>query len=130
MGQPSKDRRSSDSRTIRNHPPAIPPTREAAPQNGLGPTSKGWECIDAPPLDRKTAELVKPAYASGAGLEGGAHSHARRGLAAGATPLEVRHAALLDFTTIGFPRSMAGLTWIKDIVERHKRLAATPSMCL
>jgi len=81
----------------------------------------GRACFMAGPLDRKTAELVKLAFAIGSGLEGGAHSHARRALEAGATPEELRHVALLGFTTIGFPAGMAGLSWIEDLARRKRK---------
>jgi len=77
----------------------------------------GEACFDAGPLDRKTAELVKLACAMGAGSEGAVHSHARRALQAGAKPDELRHAAILGFTTIGFPNGMAGLTWVEDVLK-------------
>ena len=75
----------------------------------------GDACRRAGPLDARTAELVKLAIAMGAGAEGSVHSHARRALAAGAKPEELEHVALLGITTLGFPRSMAGLAWIRDV---------------
>jgi len=59
---------------------------------------------------------VKVALAIGAGLEGGVHSHVRRAPQAEAKPEELRHVAVLGFTTIGFPTSMSGISWIDDIV--------------
>ncbi len=79
----------------------------------------GRACSGAGPLDGKTSELVKVALALGAGLEGGVHSHVRRALQAGAKPEELRHIAVLGFTTIGFPASMSGMTWIDDIVTKR-----------
>jgi alkylhydroperoxidase/carboxymuconolactone decarboxylase family protein YurZ len=61
----------------------------------------------AGPLTEREAELVKLALAAGARLEGAIHSHARRALAAGATPEQLRHVALLAITTLGFPGAMA-----------------------
>ncbi len=70
----------------------------------------------AGPLDGRSAELVKLALAAGARLEGGVHSHARRALAAGATPEELRHVALLAITTLGFPQAMATRALIEDVL--------------
>lgn len=41
-------------------------------------------------------------------------SHARKALAAGASPAEIRHVVLLAIPTVGFPAMMAALTWIGD----------------
>jgi alkylhydroperoxidase/carboxymuconolactone decarboxylase family protein YurZ len=46
------------------------------------------------------------------------HSHAKRALAAGATPDEVRHALFLLVTTIGFPTVMAALSWVNDVLTK------------
>lgn len=66
------------------------------------------------PLDQKSRELVKLGIAVGARLEGAVHSHTRKALAAGASPDEVRHAVLLAIPTIGFPTTMAAMTWAED----------------
>jgi AhpD family alkylhydroperoxidase len=70
------------------------------------------------PLDARTKHLVKLAVAIGAGLEGAVHSHVRRGLAAGLTREESRHIALLAIPTIGWPSSVAALSWIEDELGR------------
>lgn len=69
------------------------------------------------PLDERTRALVKVAISIAAGLEGGAHSHVRKALAAGVKKEELYHVALLAIQTIGFPRAMAGMSWIDDIVK-------------
>jgi len=74
-------------------------------------------CKQAGPLDPRTAELVKLAISIGAAAEGAAHSHARRALAAGATPEQLEHVALLAITTLGFPRAMTGLAWVRDVTQ-------------
>ncbi len=76
----------------------------------LGKAVKG-----AGPLDKKSQALVKLAIAIGAGLEGGTHSAARKALDAGCTREELRHAAILATTTIGFPAMMKGLSWVEDV---------------
>ena len=77
-------------------------------------TQLGDRCHRAGPLDEKTRRLVKLALAVGAGLEGGTHSAVRNALAAGITPEEIKHVALLGLTTLGLPASMRALTWIGD----------------
>lgn len=70
----------------------------------------------AGPLDARTRCLVKLAISAGAGREGAVHSHARRALAAGCTPEEIRHVVLLATTTLGFPSMMAVMTWVEDVL--------------
>ena len=77
----------------------------------------GKSASDAGPLDGRARRLVKLALAIGAGSEGAVHSHARRALAEGLTRDEVKHAALLAITTLGFPRAIAALSWIEDITD-------------
>lgn len=82
----------------------------------------------AGPLNKKNRELAKLALAIGAGLEGAVHSHTRRALEAGADPKEIYHVVLLGITTIGFPATMAAMTWVGDdlksasaVKKRRKR---------
>ena len=69
----------------------------------------------AGPLDSKTRALVKLAIAIGALREGAVHSHSRRALEVGCTPDELRHVGVLAITTIGFPSTMAAMSWVEDI---------------
>jgi 4-carboxymuconolactone decarboxylase len=69
------------------------------------------------PLSDKERALVKFAISVGARLEGGAHAHARKALAAGVKKEELYHVALLAMQTIGFPSAMAAMSWIDDVVE-------------
>jgi 4-carboxymuconolactone decarboxylase len=74
-------------------------------------------CHEHGPLDEKTRRLVKLGVAVGICSEGAVKSHARRALGAGATVEEVRHAALLGMSTIGFPKTIAALEWIDEVVD-------------
>lgn len=77
---------------------------------------------DGGPLDKKGRELLKLALAIGARLEGAVHSHTRRALEAGAAAEEIRHVALLGVTTLGFPQTVAALTWIEDDLKLARSL--------
>ncbi|MFC7134894.1 MULTISPECIES: carboxymuconolactone decarboxylase family protein [Salinibaculum] len=77
----------------------------------------GEACSDAGPVDGETKRLVKLALAIGAQSEGAVHSHVRRALDEGVDPDALRHVALLGIPTIGFPKSMAAVTWIDDLTE-------------
>ena len=76
----------------------------------------GAACHLAGPLPKKERALIKLAISIGAWLEGAVHSHVRKALEAGASPEEIRHTALLALPTIGFPSTMAVMTWIDDIL--------------
>jgi 4-carboxymuconolactone decarboxylase len=78
----------------------------------LGTTVRG-----AGPLDEKTSHLIQLAAAAATGSEGAVHSHTRRAKKAGATSEEIYHALLLLISTIGFPQTMAALSWCRDILE-------------
>ena len=68
------------------------------------------------PLDDRTRRLVNLGVAVGAGAEGAVRSHARRAIAAGATPDEVRHVVLLAISTRGFPAAIASLGWVEEVL--------------
>jgi len=80
----------------------------------------GEACATTGPLDGRTRRLVKLALAIGARSEGAVHSHARRGLEEGLSVDELRHVAVLSIPTMGFPASMAAMSWIDDIAEGSK----------
>ena len=77
----------------------------------------GRACADAGPLDAKTRELVKLGMAIGGRLEGAVHAHARRAIAAGASPAEVRHVVAIAVPTLGFPTTIAAFTWVDDVLR-------------
>lgn len=77
----------------------------------------GKAAATAGPLDKKAQRLVKLGLAIGARSEGAVHSHTRRALAEGVSADEIRHAALLAVTTLGFPQAIAALSWIEDITK-------------
>ena len=76
----------------------------------------GKVCAEAGPLDEKTRELIKLGMAIGGRLEGAVHAHARRALAAGATPADVRHVVAMAIPTVGFPTTVAAFTWVDDVL--------------
>ncbi len=61
--------------------------------------------------------MGRPTRAAGAGAERPVHSQVRRGIAEGLWRVELRQVAFLAVTTLGFPKAVAALTWIEDIVE-------------
>jgi alkylhydroperoxidase/carboxymuconolactone decarboxylase family protein YurZ len=81
----------------------------------------GDACADAGPLDERSERLVKLALAVAAGSEGAVHSHARRAIDEGLEAAELEHVALLAITTIGFPRAMAGLSWVRDVTRKRRK---------
>lgn len=72
---------------------------------------------NAGPLDDRARALVKLGMAIAAQQEGGLHSQVRKALEAGLTIDEIRHAVLLAIPTVGFPATMAALTWAEDVLQ-------------
>jgi 4-carboxymuconolactone decarboxylase len=71
----------------------------------------------AGPLDARTSHLVKLGISIGMRHEGAVHAHTRKALAAGWSPDELRHAALLAATTMGWPNMMAAFMWVEDELD-------------
>jgi 4-carboxymuconolactone decarboxylase len=74
----------------------------------------------AGPLSPALRELVKLGMTIGVAHESGTKAHARLALEAGASPEEIRHAALLAVTTLGWPAMMRGMTWVEDVLQSRK----------
>lgn len=72
----------------------------------------------AGPLNEKTRALIKLAISTGAGTEGAVHSHTRKAVEAGCTKAEIKQTVMLALLTIGFPATMAAMSWVEDIIER------------
>jgi len=71
----------------------------------------------AGPLNEKSRALIKLAISTGAGLEGAVHSHTRKAIEAGCTSEEIKQTVMLALPTIGFPATMAAMSWVEDIIE-------------
>lgn len=92
--------------------------KEAYPGVARAYEQMGAAARSAGPLDAKTRALVSLAIAVGARHEGAVHSHTRKALEAGCTAAQIRHAALLSVTTMGFPNMMAALSWVDDVLKQ------------
>lgn len=75
------------------------------------------ECRESGPLNEKDQALVRLGVAIGSGMEGSVRSQVRKGLDVGMNPDEIRHAFLLALTAIGFPKMMAVITMVEDLLE-------------
>jgi alkylhydroperoxidase/carboxymuconolactone decarboxylase family protein YurZ len=80
----------------------------------------GKTCRQAGPIEAKFQDLVNLGIAIGATTRGSVMSQTRKALAAGATPAELKHVALLALTTIGFPKMIAALGWINEVLEKEQ----------
>jgi alkylhydroperoxidase/carboxymuconolactone decarboxylase family protein YurZ len=70
------------------------------------------------PLNEKTRALIKLAISTGAGMEGAVHSHTRKAIEAGCKKAEIKQTVMLALPTIGFPATMAVISWVEDIIEK------------
>ncbi len=75
---------------------------------------------ESSPLSEKTMCLISLAAAAAIQSEGSVHSHVRRAIEAGNTPEEIRHSILLLTSTIGFPGTMAAMSWVNDLLPEKK----------
>ena len=91
---------------------------EQYPRIGAAYREMGDAVAEAGPLDEKTRALIKLGICFGANMEGAAHSHVRKAMDAGATPDELRHAALQALTTTGFPNMMRGMIWVEEVIVK------------
>lgn len=76
----------------------------------------GQTVDEAGPLDDRTRALVRLGVAIGGSAEGAVRSNARKALAAGATPEEITHVAVLAITVRGFPAAIAGMGWVDEVL--------------
>ncbi|MDA2920557.1 carboxymuconolactone decarboxylase family protein [Desulfobacterota bacterium AH_259_B03_O07] len=101
-------------------PPSLQEFIKKYPEIWQAYENLGDKCHEVGPLDEKTRRLVNLGIAIGARLEGAVHSHTKRTLQAGISEDEILHVALLAITTIGFPSTIAAITWIRDILNSSK----------
>ncbi|MCP1674960.1 alkylhydroperoxidase/carboxymuconolactone decarboxylase family protein YurZ [Natronocella acetinitrilica] len=80
----------------------------------------GAACAEGGPLDDRERRLVKLAFSMAVGSEGATHSHVRRALDDDISVDELRHIAMLAVPTLGFPRAVAALTWIDDVLDEEE----------
>jgi len=82
--------------------------------------NQAWDLIgqagDDGPLDDKTRRLIKLGIAIGAQREGAVHASVRKGLAMGISKEELEQVVALSAGTLGFPKTVAAYTWIKDLL--------------
>jgi len=71
----------------------------------------------AGPLGARERRLAKLGIAIGCASQGAVRSHARKALADGLTPQEIRHVAVLAVSTAGFPAAIAAYGWINEVVD-------------
>jgi alkylhydroperoxidase/carboxymuconolactone decarboxylase family protein YurZ len=74
-------------------------------------------------LPERERRLVKLGIAIGLGTEGGVHSAVRFALSGGCSKEDVSHAARLAITTIGWPRALAAMSWVEDLLDGDKAAA-------
>jgi 4-carboxymuconolactone decarboxylase len=90
----------------------------------------GKAVTHAGPLDERTVHMVKLGISIGLRHEGAVHAHTRKALAAGWSPDELRHAAILAATTMGWPSMMAAYMWVEDELDARgsERTVTTEGM--
>ena len=77
----------------------------------------GKTCRESGPLDKKCQDLINLGIAIGANSRGAVMSQSRKALESGATREEILHAVLLSLTTAGFPKMIAAMGWVDEVLE-------------
>jgi 4-carboxymuconolactone decarboxylase len=98
-------------------PPQFEQITERFPEMARAYEAFGRSVTAAGPLDERSAHLMKLGISIGMRHEGAVHAHTRKALAAGFTPDEVRHAAIVAAPTLGWPAMMAAYLWVEDEIE-------------
>ena len=79
----------------------------------------GAALTNAGPLETRLVHLVKLGIGIGMQHEGAVHAHTRQALDAGWSADELRHAAVLAASTLGWPRMIAAFMWVEDELREH-----------
>ena len=90
--------------------------RERFPTLAAALDAVGKSVDEAGPLDDRTRALVRLGVAIGSVAEGAVRSNTRKALAAGASPEEIVHVAVLAISVRGFPAAIAGLGWVDEVL--------------
>jgi alkylhydroperoxidase/carboxymuconolactone decarboxylase family protein YurZ len=77
----------------------------------------GRRIHDSGPLSERERRLVKVGIAVAVNTEGAVHSAVRNAVAGGCSAEDVRHAVRLAITTLGWPRTMAAMSWVEDLLR-------------
>lgn len=93
--------------------------RQQYPQMMQAYEEFGEATRNAGPLTPKEVALIKLAISIGAGLEGGAKSHARKALEAGCTREELKHVVILSAPSLGFPTMMRARSWVNEVIDNE-----------
>ncbi|MHA2239599.1 MAG: carboxymuconolactone decarboxylase family protein [Candidatus Hodarchaeales archaeon] len=80
----------------------------------------GGKIHDFGPLDVRSRRLVALAYAIALGTEGGTHAQVRKALENDISEEELFHVMLLGLPALGLARTVAGYSWIQDILKKAK----------
>jgi len=97
---------------------------------GAAHNALGAALTNAGPLEPKLVHLVKLGISIGMQHEGAVHAHTRQALGAGWTADQLRHAAVLAATTLGWPRMIAAFMWVEDELSARggQRTVSTEGM--
>ena len=94
---------------MREIPPLLKELQERYPRVWDSHKALSEACLEAGPLDRKTALLVKVGIAAASRKRTPLATHIRRALEGGASPEEVEHAIILTATTQGLSTMMQAM---------------------
>ena len=90
--------------------------RERYPDVSRSLDELGRAAEDAGGLDARSQRLVKLGIAIGALAEGAVRSNVRKARVVGVSDADIRQAAVLAISTVGFPTAIAAMGWIEEVL--------------
>lgn len=111
---------------MRELPPTLKDLQRRHPRIWEAHEGLSQACLEAGPLPRKTALLVKVGIAAASRKKTPLATHIRSALEAGATPEEVEHAILLTATTQGLSTMMEALEESREVISSYRKKKARP----
>jgi alkylhydroperoxidase/carboxymuconolactone decarboxylase family protein YurZ len=78
----------------------------------------GKTCRESGPLEKKYQDLTNLGIAIGANSKGAVMSQTRKALESGAGKEEIAQVVLLSLTTIGFPKMIAAMGWVDEVLNK------------
>ena len=111
---------------MRDRPPTLKDLQERHPRVWEAHEGLSGACLEAGPLDRKTALLIKVGIAAASRKRTPLATHIRLALQEGATPEEVEHAILLTATTQGLSTMMEALEEWRGVLSSSRKRKLRP----
>jgi len=106
--------------SFRELPPTLRAFIKTYPRVWSAHEKLGVETAKAGPLNEKETQLIKLAVTGSQMLETAFKTHVRKAVSVGATRNEIEHAILLLLPIVGMGRTMMGMKWYQEALNRKR----------